>query len=148
MRLILLIAWLFAEAWSIGKASDALGGVVVFALLVLIAAAGIRLIQHQGFRTLANMQQSMQRNELPAAAMLDGVIVFLAGILLIVPGFISDGIALLLLFSGIRRNLARRSEAFLAKQNPEFQGAVVIEGEYHSVSQHETLQGPERDETR
>lgn len=148
MRLILLIAWLFAEAWSISTASEAMGGLVTFALLILIAAAGIRLIQHQGFRTLANMQQAMQRNELPAVAMLDGVIVFLAGVLLIVPGFISDGIALLLLFSGIRRGLARRAEAFLARQNPHFQGAVVIEGEFHSVSDLEALRPPEHDERR
>lgn len=139
MRLILLIAWLFAEAWSIGVASDALGGIVVFTMLLAIAAAGIRLIQVQGFRTLANMQEAMQRNELPAAAMLDGVIVFIAGVLLVVPGFISDGVALLLVFSGVRRHVARRAEAFIAQQNPQFHSSVVVEGEYHQVSNIDAL---------
>ena len=142
MRLILIIAWFFAEAWSISAASDQLGGLPVFVLLLLIAAAGTRLIQRQGFRTVANIQEAMQRNELPAVAMLDGLIVFIAGVLLVVPGFISDGLALVLLFGGIRRRVARRVEAFIARQHPEYQGVVIIEGEFHRVSEADTPASP------
>lgn len=139
MQLILIIAWLFAEAWSIGYASDKLGGFAVFVILVLIAVAGSRLIQHQGLRSVQNIQLAMHRNELPALAMLDAVIVFVAGVLLIVPGFVSDFVALILLFGGVRRRIAQQAERQLNRRYPDYATAVVIEGEYQTVEQHEPL---------
>lgn len=140
LRLILVIAWFFAEAWSISVASNAIGGLATFVLLLLIAAAGLRLIQSQGFRTVTNMQQAMQREELPAVDLLDAVIVFFAGVLLVVPGFLSDSIALVLIFSGIRRRVAKRVGDFMARQHPHFQATVVIDGEYRTVTQREALE--------
>lgn len=132
MRFLLFIAWLFAEFWSIHLASQYIGGLAVFGLLILVAIIGSRLMQSQGFRTVANIQQAMQNNQLPAAAMLDALIVFIAGLLLVLPGFFSDAIALVLIFSGIRRRLARRAEAYMAKQYPDYE-VVVIEGDFVSV---------------
>lgn len=132
MRLLLFLAWLFAEFWSIHLASQYIGGLAVFGLLIVVAIIGSRLMQSQGFRTVANIQQAMQNNQLPAAAMLDALIVFIAGLLLVLPGFFSDAVALVLIFSGIRRRLARRVEAFMAKQYPDYE-VVVIEGDYISV---------------
>lgn len=134
MRLILLIVWLFAEAWSIAAVSKGIGALPVLVLLLLIAACGSRLIQRQGFRTLASIQQGMARNEVPAVTMLDSVIIFIAGVLLIVPGFFSDVIALILVFSGIRRRLAGALEALLARQTSSHAQGVVIEGEWQDVN--------------
>lgn len=140
LRLILLVGWIFAEAWSISAASQAFGGLLVFTLLLLIAAAGLRLIQSQGFRTVTNMQQAMQRNELPAVDLLDALIVFIAGVLLVVPGFFSDSIALILIFSGIRRRLATRVSKFMQQQHPHFHTTVIIDGEYQTISQSAELE--------
>lgn len=145
MRLIFLIAWLFAEAWSIGAVADQVGGLIAFALLLCIAAAGVHLIRRQGYRALVAVQASMQRQELPAVAMLDSLIVFVAGVLLIVPGFLSDALALVLLFSGLRRYFARRAEAFIAQRNPSFREPTIIDGEFQYV---EELKIVERDENK
>ncbi len=135
MPLILLILWLIAEALLIGKVADRIGGLAVFVLLLVIAAAGLRMMQRQGYRTLLAVQESMQRNELPALTMLDGLIVFIAGVLLIVPGFLSDGLALFLLFGGLRRRLARQAEEHIARRHPEFRSPTTIEGEFREVEE-------------
>ena len=145
MRLIVLIAWLFAEAWSIGVVADQIGGLTTFVLLLCIAAAGVHLIRRQGYRTLLAVQASMQRQELPAVAMLDSLIVFLAGVLLIVPGFLSDALALVLLFSGLRRYFARRAEAFIAHRSPSFRDPTIIDGEFQQVEEFTAV---ERDENK
>mgnify|MGYP000109020325 CR=1 FL=1 len=137
MRLLLILALLWAEFWSIVAVSRPLGGLATFVLLLLMAAIGSRLIRGQGLRTVANLQLAMQREQLPAAAMLDAAIVVVAGMLLIFPGFVSDACALVLIFSGIRRRLAARVEAHMARQYPGRARAYVIDGEFYTVREGE-----------
>ncbi len=139
MPLILLIAWMVLESLLIGKLSDRIGGLAVFILLLVIAALGVQLIQRQGFKVLTTVQASMQRQELPAVTLLDSLIVFIAGTLLILPGFISDGIALLMLFGGLRKALASLAEQQLRKRHPEYRTTVIIDGEYHAVEETRKL---------
>lgn len=143
MRLILVIAWLFIEAWGIGAAADQIGGLPVFVLLLLIAAAGLQLIKRQGYRTLLAVQSAMQRNELPTSTMLDSLVVFVAGLLLILPGFVSDALALVLLFSGFRRRLITHAETFIVQRHPEFREPTIIDGEYHEVEDYPVIEHDE-----
>ncbi len=135
MPLILLIIWLIAEALVIGAVAERLGGLGTFIALLLIAAAGLRMMQRQGYRTLLAVQEAMQRNELPALTLLDSLIVFIAGVLLILPGFLSDGIALLLLFGGLRRRLARQAEQHIARRHPDLRPPTTLEGEFYEVTE-------------
>lgn len=87
----------------------------------------------------------MHRQELPALTLLDSLIVFIAGALLILPGFLSDGIALLLLFGGLRKRLARLAEQQLKTRYPDFSAPVVIEGEFHTVVESQPLRDEHSD---
>ncbi len=136
MPFILFIAWLILESLLIGEVADRIGGLQVFILLLVIAALGVQLIQRQGFRVLASVQASMQREELPAAALLDSMVVFIAGALLILPGFLSDGIALVMLFGGMRKRLATFAEQQIRKRHPEF----------HTVETRNKLRDERRDD--
>ncbi len=144
MRLLLIILWLAAETWSIAWTSERLGGVQVFVLWLLVAATGLHLIQRQGLKTMAEIQAAMQREQLPALAMLDGLIVFISGLLLIVPGFFSDAVALFLLIGGPRRQLASQAEAHLRRRHPDFHRPTVIEGEFIQVEEHRQLEHDDR----
>jgi UPF0716 protein FxsA len=146
MPLILLIAWMVLESLLIGEISDRIGGLPVFILLVGIAALGVQLIQRQGFKVLATVQASMQRQELPAVALLDSLIVFIAGALLILPGFLSDGIALMMLFGGLRKRLATLAEQQLKKRHPEYRTTIIIDGEYHTVEESHQLRNERGDD--
>lgn len=97
MRLILFLAWCFAEALVIGDVAERIGALWVFLALIAAAAAGVSLIQRSGWRTLVEMQRNMDSGELPLRTMLNGALGIIAGLLLILPGFLSDALALGLL---------------------------------------------------
>ncbi|MFD1329799.1 FxsA family protein [Mycoplana ramosa] len=79
-------------------------------LLLVVASAmiGLALLRRQGFQALAKLRQRRLPQDLPAERFFDTAIVLLAGLLLIVPGFVTDVIALLLLVPFIRQHLASR----------------------------------------
>lgn len=105
----LLLAAPLLELWFIIKVGSALGALTTIALLLLAGVAGVALLRHQSFSTLLRLDQRLQQGELPAAEILEGFALALAAVLLLVPGFLSDILALPLLLSPVRRALVRRA---------------------------------------
>ena len=60
----------------------------------------------QGLTTLTRVQASLQHGELPAQAMLEGLLLLLAGALLLTPGFVTDAFGFLILVPPLRHHLA------------------------------------------
>lgn len=83
-----------------------IGAWSVIGLLFLSAFAGVTLIRWQGFFTLAKARSQLAQGQLPAKAIGHGLLLTLAGVLLIIPGFISDLVGLLLLLPPVRWLLA------------------------------------------
>lgn len=106
----LLIALLlpFVEIWLFIEVGGALGAGPTMLWLIGAAAAGIMIIRHQGPAFLARLPQLAARNGSLAEPILESMLAGVAGVLLIVPGFASDALALLLLWPPLRRVLARR----------------------------------------
>ncbi|HUH49709.1 MAG TPA: FxsA family protein [Mycoplana sp.] len=79
-------------------------------LLLVVASAmiGLALLRRQGFQALTKLRQRRLPQDLPAERFFDTAMVLLAGLLLIVPGFVTDMIALVLLVPFIRQRLASR----------------------------------------
>ena len=67
---------------------------------------GIFVIQREGVQALARLQSAVASGRSPAAQLLEGLILFLAGILLIVPGFVTDFLGLVLIMPYTRRWLS------------------------------------------
>lgn len=128
--IIVLILWIGLEAWLISRLAERIGG--GYALLLLLAAAvgGAVLIQRQGLRTVRELQMATQRGELPGLVLLEGLVVIMAGLLLLLPGFLSDAVALSLLLLGLRKRLAQRLGDGIAKARPDLKKPVTLEGEY------------------
>ncbi|MCA1493346.1 FxsA family protein [Sinorhizobium alkalisoli] len=83
-------------------------GVAATLLLVLLSAvAGVALLRIQGFGVLRRVQESARKGIDPGLDVVGGALVFIAAILLIIPGFISDAVGILLFLPPIRRGLAR-----------------------------------------
>ena len=69
--------------------------------LMLVFGAGIAgaiLAKMEGLRILSRIQEDLQAGTMPAEQLFDGLLVLVAGVLLITPGFLSDVAGLLLLF--------------------------------------------------
>jgi UPF0716 protein FxsA len=87
-------------------------GLVPTLLGVLVTAiAGSLLIRWQGMAALRDMQAAMSRGELPARQMGDTMLIGLGGVLLLLPGYFTDLIGILLLLPWTRELLYR----FLAR---------------------------------
>ncbi|MHB8697343.1 MAG: FxsA family protein [Sulfuricaulis sp.] len=95
-------------------------------LLLVIASAiiGFRLVRRQGFATAMRVQAMITRGESPALGMLEGFALLAAGVLLVIPGFLTDIAAFILLIPPLRRGIMRlylrqtRSGASVAHQHP------------------------------
>jgi UPF0716 protein FxsA len=83
--------------------------------LALIIGAGLFgawLLRRQGVSALARLRDSVQAGRLPALAIADTMMIGLAALFLVVPGFLSDIIAIALLIPAVRAALY----AFLAQR--------------------------------
>lgn len=98
---LLLTAWLVLEIWLLVQVGSWLGGFTVLLLLIAGALLGGSLIKRAGVKALsAAIEQS--RNPQSQQPQTGTSMTVLAGLLLIVPGFLSDLIALTLLFPPTR----------------------------------------------
>ncbi|MDO5642629.1 MAG: FxsA family protein [Paracoccus sp. (in: a-proteobacteria)] len=89
-----------------------IGGIIgvwpTIAWVLLSALLGVALIRSQGQRALGELQRSYQTLSDPTRPLADGAMIMISGLLLVVPGFLTDAIGLLLLIPGIRDWLLRR----------------------------------------
>lgn len=76
-------------------------------LVILSAVAGGLLLRHQGLSVVQRMRSSMNSGTLPGQTVFDTMAIGLAALLLILPGFLSDLVALILLLPPVRQWLYR-----------------------------------------
>ncbi len=79
-----------------------LGIVETIAILVGVSIAGAWMAKHQGLFALRAIQSKLQLGEMPGQELTDGLLVLVAAVLLLTPGFITDAVALLLLVPPVR----------------------------------------------
>ena len=101
----------FIELWLLLDINESIGLPQTLMLVVGTGILGAILTKRQGLNTLRKMNDQSARGEMPGAMMVDGIMILAAGLLLITPGVITDGIGFLLLVpfvrAGLRKRLAR-----------------------------------------
>jgi UPF0716 protein FxsA len=117
LGLLWLFVMLFGEIWSIIRMSDFVGGWATLVLLVAGFIFGLQLMRSQGLNSMLQASQNVQVGESPLAPLAGGIVKAFAGILLIIPGFISDILALIILLPFVRNAFAR----YIAKKG-QFKG--------------------------
>lgn len=122
MRIFFVLFLLFplAELYVLIKVGGSIGALATILLLVLSGIAGILLLRLAGFATAWRARERLARGELPEREMLQGLMMAIGGGLLFLPGFISDVLALVVLFPPTRnflfRQINRRIEAQVRRQ--------------------------------
>lgn len=85
------------------KLGGAIGVFNTIAIVVLTAVVGAYLARMEGTRTLMHLRASMDQGIMPTDELIDALIIFAAGAVLLTPGFLTDICGLLLLFAPTRR---------------------------------------------
>ncbi len=91
------------ELYLIITIGGILGALPTIALVIVTAVAGASLARQQGMVTLLRVREKTDRGEMPGEEMVDALLIFIAGVVLLTPGFLTDAIGLLLLVPAIRR---------------------------------------------
>ncbi|MGG1629726.1 FxsA family protein [Rossellomorea sp. NRS-1567] len=105
MRYILLLL-IIVPALEIGLlvlSGQAFGLIPTVLLIITTGILGAYLAKKQGMETLRKAQQDMQYGQLPGDAIIDGLCILVGGVVLLTPGFITDGIGFLLLLPPTRK---------------------------------------------
>jgi UPF0716 protein FxsA len=103
----LLLAAPFVEIAVMVKVAEAIGTLNMIGLLLVISVAGVFIVRHQGTTAWRRIQVDLERGKVPGASLVDGGLIMAAGVLLVIPGFVSDAFGLLLLLPPVRA-VARR----------------------------------------
>jgi UPF0716 protein FxsA len=130
---LLAILWPLAEILVLVVVADEIGIGWTFLALLGAGLAGIAVIRVLGAASLVELQGALARREPPTGALVRGACVLLAGMLLIVPGFLSDVVALLLLIPPLRTGVLGAVWRRWPRGGGGGSGPVIIEGDYRAV---------------
>ncbi len=121
------------------KVGAQVGAFNTIAFIFLTAFLGVILVRWQGFQALAELRKAMDEGRPPVAEIASGALLLLAGVLLLIPGFVTDGLGFVLLIPPLRKMLARwlvssmnvKSEVHV-RRGP---GGTVIEAEVVEIEE-------------
>ena len=139
---LILLAFPFAEIFLLVDLAHKYGWWLLF-YLVVIGFLGLQLIKGEKLLLSAKMMQSLSVGDNPIKTMLGSARNMVAGVLLIIPGVISDIIAVILLLIPISKpslssaNNAQYQETYQPRGRPSPKAANddVIEGEYTKIDE-------------
>lgn len=109
------------------------GAAYTIILVIGTAALGAALLRQQGVSTLAKVQMNMDQGKLPATELIEGLMLLIAGALLLTPGFFTDVFGFLVLIPVLRQRIARTLLANFIQSRiniRETASGNVIEGEH------------------
>ncbi|MGX5914605.1 FxsA family protein [Aliidiomarina sp. Khilg15.8] len=104
--LLLFIALPIIEIAVLLQVGEIIGGWNTLLLIIVTAVAGAALVRQQGALNWQRAQQKLASGEMPGVEMANGLLIFVAGIVLITPGFVTDIMGLLLLIPATRAPIA------------------------------------------
>ena len=142
----LLIFFPILEIVVLIEVGSIIGAWNTVGLLLLSAFIGIEVVRREGFRNALKARQKMAAGEVPAMEMVENLVIVLGGVLMIIPGFISDFIGIFLLIPPVRRWLIRRwlkASGVKIRQANVYEAEYRREGDLHNGQQHihHTLDG-------
>lgn len=99
--LLMFLLWPLAEIATFVAVGDRIGALNTILLVVASGVAGAMILRRQGVAAL----RSARNGPPPPAEVLSGMAAAFAGVLLLIPGFLSDVLAVALLIPGVRQVL-------------------------------------------
>ena len=124
--LILLVP--IVEIYLFIKIGSQIGAINTISLIFITAIVGIYYAKYEGLNTLRSAINQIVKNEDPIYEIISGAALAFAAILMILPGFLTDVIGLLIIFPWTRKIFLRNIPKKNYKKRKNF-----IEGEYEDI---------------
>lgn len=116
----------FIEMMILIKLGSVIGFWDTMLIVVLTGLTGAALARWQGLRVWFRIQEQLQRGAMPAVEMMDGLLIFAAGLVLITPGLLTDALGFLLLIPTTRNIFKRWLRKKFLEMSEKRQGDVMI----------------------
>ena len=116
------------EIYLLIEIGSMFGALTAVALVILTGFLGAFLARMQGLQTLYRIQESLREGRMPSGELLDALLIVIAGLVLLTPGFLTDSAGFLLLIPATRNSikywLRRQIELRYMSNRPE---DIIIE---------------------
>ena len=116
------------EIYLLIEIGSMFGALTAVTLVILTGFLGAFLARMQGLQTLYRIQESLREDKMPSGELLDALLIVIAGLVLLTPGFLTDLAGFLLLIPATRNSikfwLRRQIELRYMSNRPE---DVIIE---------------------
>jgi len=116
-RLILLFLFVpILELYVLIKVGSVIGPLNTIFIVILTAIGGGYLAKREGIKTLFKIRENMLNGVMPTEELTDAMFIFMAGGLLLTPGFITDTLGLLMLIPASRKWMKNKIREWMKKQ--------------------------------
>jgi UPF0716 protein FxsA len=140
---VLLIAVPILEVWLLVQVGQSLGLLPTVGILVVEAIVGLLLMRHEGARAWKALNDAFTKGKVPTGELADAALILVGGVLLMLPGFLTDIIGFLFLLRWTRP-FARKLIAFFVARRISRLGIPVMRARLDSENliEGETVESP------
>ena len=130
--LLIIILVPIIEIYLFIKIGSQIGAFSTISLIFITAFLGIIYARYEGFNTLKSGMSQIIKNEMPIYEIISGAALAFAAFLLILPGFATDILGLLIIFPPTRKLLLKKVST---KYSENKKKEDFIEGEFKDIDE-------------
>ena len=131
--LLLIIGIPIIEIYLFIKIGSKIGAFNTISLIFLTAIIGVAYARHEGFNTLRSGITGLMENQIPIYEIISGATLAFAAILLILPGFATDVLGILLVFPVTRKLFIKYFSRNYYKNKKSKEEKNFIDGEFKDI---------------
>ena len=135
--LFLFVGAPLVELYFLIQIGSVIGALPTILVSIFTAVLGGMLVRMQGMSVLLRVQENLAREQMPALELMEGAVLMVSGLLLLLPGFITDAFGFLMLVPAVRKAfilaILKRSGTLRPATPDDTEKTVhfrIIEGEY------------------
>ena len=133
LLLILIIGIPLIEIYLFIKIGSQIGAFNTVSLILITAVIGVIYARYEGFNTLKSGMSQIIKNEIPIYEIISGAALAFAALLLILPGFATDILGLLIIFPPTRKLFLKNVSMKYSQRNQKKQD--FINGEFEDIDE-------------
>ena len=131
--LLLIISIPLIEIYLFIKIGSQIGAFNTVSLILITAFIGVIYARYEGFNTLKSGMSQIIKNEIPIYEIISGAALAFAALLLILPGFATDFLGLLIIFPPTRKLLLKKVSIKYSQNNKKKQD--FIDGQFEDIEE-------------